>query len=391
MKKNSKKLRTLSEQGHVIIVTSSFPPATGGSSVIMGNLLKNLDKNSFTIVTVFPFVIAHSSRSNVEYLMNTFVWSSRLNSYWKDLNLKRAAKKLRELCKKKNAKYILGVYPDYHFLKIAHDVSRKTGIPLVSYLHDTISEGLYHSRLAKRARNLQDQIFKNSSHIFVMSEGMKDLYKRKYGIEVDTLEHSFPEVGVNVSYKSDVKVRNMFWGGAIYSINQNSVKRVTEACNVLDMNIEIASKVKIETFKKRGFDTQRIELTYYERDEYLRELQNKEVLLLALDWPDESLTHRDELATIFPTKTVEYLHSGRPILVHCPEDYFLAKFFVKYDCGVIVTERSTEKLASAIEMIKKDDTKCQEIVSNAKEAAAVFDFKRVQDRFLSIFNGKKAE
>ena len=67
-------------------------------------------------------------------------------------------------------------------------------------------------------------------------------------------------------------------------------------------------------------------------------IASKAVLLLALDAPHESNVHRDELATIFPTKTPEYLASGRPVFAHCPSDYFLARFLNEHGCGAVVSE-----------------------------------------------------
>lgn len=383
MDDKTKGLRALCEGEHVIIVTAYFPPLPGGTSVIIKNILKNLDRESYSIATINPYFSKPSKEPNIHYLMNTFVWSSRLNRYWKDFFMQSAIKKLVKLCKAKKAKYIVGVYPDYHFIKIAYEAAQITGIPLVSYLHDTIAEGLSHSRLSAQALELQKNLFQKSSHIFVMSEGMKMLYKEKYGIEVDTLEHTYPEPAKEVPFNPDIRDGNIFWGGAIYSINQNSVRRVINACAGLEMNLEIASNIKKQVLEKKGFDTDHIKLSFYQRADYLNALKEQQILLLALDWPDESTMHRDELATIFPTKTIEYLHSGRPILVHCPDDYFLAAFINKYRCGIVVSDRSEEKLQLAIKKLKSSDKEVTELISNARLAARVFDHSNLQNKFIS--------
>ncbi|MEM9919741.1 MAG: hypothetical protein AAF990_16725 [Bacteroidota bacterium] len=378
-------LRKLSEEGHVVIVTAFYPPIPGGTSVIIKNILKNIDPESYTVATISPSFSKASPAPNIAYLMNTFVWSSRLNGYWKEWHIGAAVQRLVRLCKAKKAKYIVGVYPDYAFLKIAYEAAKITGLPLISYLHDTVAEGLAHSKLADKAKELQDQVFQYSAHTFVMSEGMKDLYREKYNLEVDALEHTYPETSEEVHFDPRIKGSNIFWGGAIYSINQNAVKRVVRAATALETKVEIASKAKKAALEKMGLPTEYIELSFYNREAYLQALQKQQILLLALDWPDESKMHRDELATIFPTKTIEYLHAGRPILVHCPEDYFLARFIRQYNCGIVVTERSEEKLKAAIDQLKSSDAAVAEMVANAYKATSVFNHARLQDKFISVF------
>ena len=54
---------------------------------------------------------------------------------------------------------------------------------------------------------------------------------------------------------------------------------------------------------------------------------------------------RDEFRTIFPTKTIEYLISGRPILAHSPADAFLTKFLVENDCALVVDRPDVDAFA----------------------------------------------
>src|SRR5690606_8844621 len=99
------------------------------------------------------------------------------------------------------------------------------------------SEG---SRLSKEAENLQEKIFNEASAILVMSEGMRELYKRKYGIESTSLEHTYLEkIPDRVSQN---KLNDeAFWGGDIYTINKNSVKRIIDALKINNFKLFIAS------------------------------------------------------------------------------------------------------------------------------------------------------
>jgi hypothetical protein len=120
---------------------------------------------------------------------------------------------------------------------------------------------------------------------------------------------------------------------------------------------------------------------YSNRAEYLNTLKQQDILILALDWPDESPKHRDELATIFPTKTPEYLASGRPILVHCPENYFLARFFREHNCGLVVAERCVDALERAVQSILKDSPQVDIMRKSALTTAKLFCADRLASRF----------
>jgi glycosyltransferase involved in cell wall biosynthesis len=385
---NCKKLKSLCDKGHIIIVTAFYPPVTGGTSVIIENLVGNLNPESYSIATINPTFSKPSKSFNIHYLMNTLTWLERFHRQWQELHTTSAVKRLVKLCKEKNAKAIVGVYPDYHFIKIANKASRITGLPLISYLHDTIAEGLSHSGWATKAKTLQDKIFQDSVHIFVMSEGMQTLYKKKYNIDVDPLEHTYPEPLKKEVFNEEIEESNIFWGGAIYTINRNSVSRVAKASGELKTKLEIASKITKDQLKNMGIKTDFVEVSFYTRDDYLKALRQQQILLLALDWPEESKMHRDELATIFPTKTIEYLHSGRPILVHCPEDYFLSKFVKAHNCGLVVTDKSEEQLKKAILKLKSNDSEVQQWVENAYKATEVFNHERLQQKFISVINDK---
>ena len=39
------------QNGTLLIISANFPPARGGSSVVMGNLLRNFDPQSYHVVT----------------------------------------------------------------------------------------------------------------------------------------------------------------------------------------------------------------------------------------------------------------------------------------------------------------------------------------------------
>jgi glycosyltransferase involved in cell wall biosynthesis len=105
------------------------------------------------------------------------------------------------------------------------------------------------------------------------------------------------------------------------------------------------------------------------------------LLLLALSWPDESKIHEDELGTIFPTKTPEYLASGNLIVVHCPSTYFLARFLQENDCGIVIDTKSPEEMQQKLQAALSDVENVDRLRRNALKAAEMFQIEKVASVF----------
>lgn len=376
---------SLVENGHVLIMVAHYL-LPSGMRVTMRNLLSHFHPTSYSIVTIngsYP-CLEEDDHLQVYPIMSTWrLISARLDGWWLDWQQPSATSKLIKLIEQTNTKVIIGVYPSFHFLKMAREAARATQIPWIAYLHDTVAEGLSSTRWAAKAVELQEQVFAEAAAILVMSQGMADLYKQKYSLTCHPLEHIYPE-RVPEHLPQSQALRQAFWGGDIYNINHQAVRRVSEALRRLDCPL-LLTTAKPETLASQGIGGDHLKMTFYrQRADYLKAMQQQGVLILALNWPDETQQHEDELATIFPTKTPEYLATGRPIVVHCPEHYFLARFFRENRCGLVVTERSIEALVQAIRHLLEDPVAVSELRQSALTAARIFSADQIARRFQTV-------
>jgi hypothetical protein len=200
---------------------------------------------------------------------------------------------------------------------------------------------------------VQGRVFDSAVRVFVATEGMADLYSRTYNLDVCTVFHVYPEAIPKQLPVEEGIEDTLFWGGAVYDINSHSLARVHTALirSGAEHRMVFATKQSPAELKAQGLPESRTETVFIpltERARYLKTLSRQGVLVLALNWPDETHVHEDELSTIFPTKAPEYLASGRPIVVHCPEHYYLARFFRENRCGEVVSDRSDGALDQAI-------------------------------------------
>ncbi|MDA7566610.1 hypothetical protein N8769_01410 [Flavobacteriaceae bacterium] len=384
------------EKMNILFVTTFYPPNNTGASVVMSNLIKELDQETiYGVVTcansfkdkdeTINDKIVHKL-FNFQYLLNPKLWF-----FFRRFTFNFEKRKVINLIKKNKITHVIGVYPDLDFLELARSASEVCGVKFYAYLHDTLTEGLSHKRNKNIAKVVQQKIFDTSHKIFVMSEGMKDLYKNKYNLQTIPLLHSFSEEvedkKINNNSNNNIE-KSFFWGGSIYSINKETVKRIHRACIDLDYTLTLSAANNSDKLNKLGFVNNNIKiLPFLSREDYITKLKNQAALLLSIDWPEESTVHKDELGTIFPTKTIEYLISGRPIIVHCPEEYFLAKFFKKHKCGIVLTDKNPQLIKEQIEAVFSDEKKLQEMVANAYKASKQFHISSVKSIFEKNLKG----
>jgi len=279
---------------------------------------------------------------------------------------------------------VVGVYPDVFMLDTAVRVARDLGLPFVPYLHDTVAEALDRSRLAKLGRRVHGRVLENAASYLVATDGMAALYREKYRVEAVAVEHIYPEKIPREPPRGDAE-QALFWSGNIYAINKDAIRRVfLAASRRSELEFRFATQQSRESLARLGLQGEHVKVTYIpvrERDRYLEMIRSQAVLVLALDWPHESTMHEDELRTIFPTKTPEYLASGRPILCHCPSHYYLARFLREHECAEVVSEPNDEAVARGLDRILGKPGRAEQLGRAGLNAARIFESERVAPIF----------
>jgi hypothetical protein len=376
-------MASLKKNELILFITQLNPNKPGGgSSVVVKNLITKLSTSNYFVAYLDYFRFRYIKEKNSDTNSGFRVLPNWHPIYLIDFFFKGTRDQyiISKLCKfiiKNNVTILIGIYPTYKSINISLLAAQKTGIKYFPYLHDTIADGLSHTNFANSAVALEFEIVKAASKVITISDGMKDYYDRKYSIETVTLEHSYPE---KIEYYNLQRELRAFWGGEIYSINDKSFSRIQDAFGILNIPFYVSSlsslKINFISNTKRKY--------YEKRSDYINAVKGSKILVLALNWPDETDTHVNELSTIFPTKTIEYLASGSLIIAHCPADYFLAKFLKKHNCGIVLSDR--DEISNGIVEILNDSTKIEKLCENALIAAKIFESTNIVKKFNKIIN-----
>jgi glycosyltransferase involved in cell wall biosynthesis len=149
-----------------------------------------------------------------------------------------------------------------------------------------------------------------------------------------------------------------------------------------DVRLTLLTGTPLPVVERIGFSGPKVNVGTVSRDELITRLRQADILLLPHGFTSKFA--QEEIKTIFPTKTIEYLISGRPILAHLPADCFLAEFLRSQGCALIVDEPSVEALKRALDPLRQDEALRSKLVCNAIQAAKQFEAHEVARQMRDI-------
>jgi len=393
----------LSLPGRLLVISRWFSPRPGGSSVTLSNLLGWFDPADYLVVTTRP--VPDEARSaplagaQIQYTSSEWRFHTRGHQLWNTAQIPVAAKRIFTLVKQSQCKAICAVFPDIQYLTTAYWVHKMTGLPLSVYLHDFIVDAHYGGYLGTLARWIQPRIFQSAYPLWTMSEAMSEYLQRTYRVRSEPLVHAYnesiPEEPPAHTFSSEGL--RLFFSGAVYIANSVSLARITRAISRMpNVRLTLSGGNNPQALQQQGIAGPHVHSGFIvNRAELIQFMQTQDIFVSCLSWPEESWLGPDELATIFSTKLPEYLAQGKPILIHCPDHYFVARFFKKHDCGWVVSTPSEEAIQRTLQEIQENTDTRQRRCRNALKAARLFEGNRIarqfQAKMSSVINGDSAQ
>ncbi len=363
--------------GKVLYLSWTIPPETTGSAIIAMNLAKRFTREEMLLAGERPYckppVAWNRHWPELHYVQSVWPVTGRGLRWWRLLQLPRTLWSCVRLVRREGIDRILAVFPDWKFLLAGYLAARITGVSFYAYFHNTYYEN--RKGLAKWfAAWLQNRVFRQAKHVFVMSEGMSRLYRQRYPeLKATPLVHAFNEPVPEYADPPKVgsPMRAIFCGNLNESCMDAAARLGKALAQCPDVVLSVFSGADAEHFRRGGMFPPASTCESISRDEVPRRLADADLLLLPHGFTSAQYS-RDELLTIFPTKTIEYLISGRPILAHCPLDCYLAQFLAENDCAMVVDRPDVDALVTAIRQLRTDqDLRCR-LVRNALRAARRF-------------------
>jgi glycosyltransferase involved in cell wall biosynthesis len=362
----------------VLLLSRSVPPGVTGSSIIVSNLARQFTRDEMTVVGANalnkPPVMWHADYPKLHHATINMPDGTRGGRYIHWFQFPLLLAQVIRLIFSERCDLLLTVYPDMIYLFAGYLASVITGKPLFVYFHNTLAEAKSASPFAHW---LQARVFDHARYVYVMSAGMQALYAERYPhLACEPLVHTFNEQipdfeSIAPALDAVQTPLHIVFSGNLNASNRGAFAVVAQLLTALpDARFTIYTGSSLQHFKNLGFEGERVGITSVSRDILIGKLGEADVLLLPHGFT--SSFAEEETRTIFPTKVIEYLLSGRPIVALLPADCFLADFLRQNDCALLVTETNPELLKQAVQRVTSDPALRRTLVSNALRAAQQF-------------------
>lgn len=367
----------------ILLVSQSILPKSGGSSVIVENLAKNFKRGELIVLGSSEFFNkerVNRSKETAEFRyfsseLSFFGRGHRYFRWFKNQRFQPLVRHIKNLILKEKIEYVIGVYPDDFYCLAACRAAKDLGIPFSSYFHNTYIEN--QAITNPKAPEIQQEIFDYSDHIFVMSKGMQRFYEEKYRLKkFIPLVHTFNEfpnpetlTGIPKSNKKHYKLV------AIGNFNESNLDATRRFLNAIKNNpkysLSVYTHVPKMLLKMRGIDPELIDHKgSVAPDEIHAALQDFDICILTHGFTGGY--GEIEYRTIFPTRTIPLLLSGKPIFAHSPKGSFLNDFIEENQCAELVDEASEKAILEGLERIVNDEDYQRKLVKAARKTANLF-------------------
>lgn len=382
-------------KGKVLLVSWGLPPSPFGSSVIVDNLSRAFTREEMILAGKEPPGGLPRDRDPqlppVVAVEGPRVWSvrGRGNHHLAILRAPLLVPRLVRLILAEGCRAVVGVYPDAAFLYAAWAASRRAGVRFFPYFHNTYLECQRPGPLRAFARWLQPRVFRDAAHVFTMSAGMSALYERLYpGRFVHSpLVHSFNEA--IPAFREPVVGPEpvlAFCGNVNASCLEAARRLFAVAGQMPGVRVQFFTGASEAELVSRGVWTANARRSCLPRRDLVPALAECDVLLLPHGFGGGY--HPVEYQTIFPTKTIEYLIAGRPILAHTPPGVFLTRFLREHDCALVVDEPDPAAVRDGLERLLRDGALRARLVRNALKVSEQFQITKVAAHLCDVLASK---
>jgi glycosyltransferase involved in cell wall biosynthesis len=361
----------------ILLLSRSIPPGMTGSAIIVGNLAKQFSPEEMIVAGEGapgrPPVSWSPEWAPITTLYTGWAEDQRGLRWLRRLKVPELLARTVSLIRREKITDLLVVFPNEEFLLVGYLASRITGVNLYPYFHNTYAENRPGRRHAF-ALALQKRVFDRARHVFVMSEGMARLYRRNYPNlhHCSPLLHSFNEsLPTYASPPAPGDPVQLAFCGTINDSCLEAMRRLSQAVLELpNTHLRILSGSSVSLLGDLNGAQDRVVAGPVSRDELLNHLRAADFVLLPHGFTGR--LSAEEYETIFPTKTIEYLICGRPILAHAPANSYLSAFLRENDCALLVTDPDPAALRDAVQQLCADPALRDRLVRNALAAASQF-------------------
>jgi len=373
-----------------LLLSWSVPPAASAIASVTANLARQFSRDDLVILGEpdrgTPAETWLPEWPPIVTLDNPRWVEGRGARYLRKLTLPRLLRRTLQVARSQRVQAIIAIFPSEEYLVAGWLAARRLGIPFYPWLHNAYLDQTRGWQKTLAAW-LQPKILRDARHVFVMSEGMLELFHARYPEvreKCSALVHPWAEEAPPFSPPPPVGNNPHFvFIGALNASNFDAAGRLFRAVSTIPgRRLSVLGRNQVDTVRRLGAEGDWVKVAQVSRDELMARVREADVLLLPHGLSGSY--SQAEYDTMFPTKTIEYLHSGRPILAHTPPDCFLTRFLRRHECALVVDQADPSAVSSALHDLLTDPARRSELVRKALMTTALFGAERVAGHLRQI-------
>jgi glycosyltransferase involved in cell wall biosynthesis len=379
-----------------VVVSGYFPPLIGGTSTVMRNLLSAFDPKSFVVVAEKPgsFDGEHNAlvpcgvrtvRAGVPpFVARRIPYGVKIARWLRFAMIPHLERLICDAVRALDAQRIIAVYPSWPFLVAAHAAHRRLGIPLITYYMDVSAEA---SKLPwpdhPVVKLLETKILRAADHRLVLSEGIAEDFHRRFALDSTVVPHSIDLKSASEPMPWPRENKKLIvHTGVVEGLQHEGLERiarVVEAHPELNAKLVLAGPTPKGHLLAGGFDLPCVEIMKL-GDTEVRALQcAASVLVAVLPFHGEIEAYQ---MTAFPTKVVEYMTTGVPILAHAPGNSFFAGHALRHGYARLADSLDSTALYEALASLLRDEAANTELTARARLTVnEIYALPKVARRF----------
>jgi glycosyltransferase involved in cell wall biosynthesis len=370
-----------------LIITRHFPPHSGGAAVVMRSLVEALPNGACHVVcahpdlyppgtlfdpalvpedlpatwvrTRFPFRFpGRLLPDNLAYVFGTVLAAWRIGA--------RPPSRANALgC-------VVGVYPDRFGLLSALCVSLLFRLPLAAYMHDYLSEGIHGVHRLRRWwwEAVEWAVFRRAALVLAPTPHFIRRYRARGLRRLMVLPHLIPSgrqtqaplPAVGETADETPHPLSIVFTGMLYEAHAQATEAFVRTARALP-NVRLTFATPTDP----GY-LGAARLGPVSRAECLRMQAEADVLFLPLGIESP---YPLEVSSALPSKLLDYLAAGKPILAVVPPGSYVAELIEETRAGLAVTTVEPAAIRAAIDRLR-DPALRRELGANARRACARF-------------------
>ena len=349
----------------ILVSALAFPPSGGGTSVLLFELFKHLPPGRFVVVhgpedSEASGVMDLGIERKAVLVANSARLTGRCARRWPALYTWVIRRQLEREARKHRVSRIYAHYPNACFLMAGWQTAEKLGLPLTVYFDILWEESVLFGK--ELARRYEQRILQRADSRFAITEFAAEHLQRKHGVPVALMPHTLgvedmPSGLTPLPAEGPVVIH--FAGGIYPMMNGDAVVRLAQAlgrCRTR-ATLDIYSRTPAQELQRLGLQAQS-----RPRSDVLAAQRRSAILYLPQAFESASpVMIRNNL----PTKCLEYLKSGRPILVHSPADSYLSYLARREGFALVVDKPDAAALSAAVDELAVNRELQSRLVDNA--------------------------